>query len=327
MSQQAPAPVDGTAAGQDPGPRALPLEELSREARAVFEARRYEGRPRLGELLALLRELQGADLHFEQRSSGGLWMAVAGFLGLWLGIFGTVVSLITGLIFLVLLTLPLGLVSACLLGYAVWRMVTASSQDVPDGFHRCLLPVLEALRGDVPAGARVRARIDLRGPVDEKVVKRPDSGWRGGSGFMAVGEERTWYLDPWAEVDLRLADGCRLELELFDEDLKRKVSAYTTRRKYKTKTKWLKVAHARITLTPPESAFSWNDPGAGLPEPGQGQKTSVKARTRGGDPAFRLETRTKHKGGGSSPPDEGVPPEQILGLLMRLYAALDPRRR
>jgi hypothetical protein len=213
-------------------------------------------------------------------------------------------------------------VAICLLAvvYNLVRYFRYSSYDIPNDFREVFLPVLDALRSDIPRKCRVQCDLDLRGSVlEQKKVQRPDTGWQGT--WMFSKEHRDYYEDPWCTFQAKMSDGCTLHLEFWNEVLElMRIRGRKNKRKYKYK----KVAFVRITLVPPGGVFTWDDKdlGAGTFE----GPTKVKPKEKNGVPIYRLVHKTKVSERGSCP-ETGVPPETTLKLLMQLYSSLDPKTK
>lgn len=269
------------------------------------------GRFRVGELLSLLEEAESMDKKAGARASSARLTGILLFVGSFLTIplsplFGS----------WMIVVFPGMLVVALFAMFWSWRY---SRYDVPDDFRLSFLPVLDAIRNDIPRKSRVQLTMDLSGPLSRgKQVQKIDSGWQGT--YLFSTECRTHYLDPWCLFEAPLADGSRLRLEFWNEVLERlRIRGRKSKRKYKYK----KVACVRVTVLPPGGKFDWTQ--GALQEAGAGG-AKLKSKRKAGEAVYSLVSKAKHAQRGSCP-EGGVPPGTTLNLLMKLYSALSPRAR
>lgn len=117
-------------------------------------------------------------------------------------------------------------------GAFVLRQRSRAVDGLAERCDQLIVPLLTILGEDLPPGAPLSLRLDLRGS------QRPDT---------QVGQEtliqespkisETLYQDPWFTAAGELSDGSRLDLTITDHLRARKVTKRTARGKYKTKQK------------------------------------------------------------------------------------------
>jgi hypothetical protein len=280
------------------------LSTLRPEVATLMKQRSLGGRFRVGELLSLLKEAEAMDVKAEGSSTKAGCFSLVCFIC-------AIVSLgslpfmapIFGLLFL-----------ASFVMYSRY-----SGYNIPNDFRNCFVPVLDALRNDIPRKNRVRFELDLTGSViPAKEVKRPDSGWQGT--YLFSNESRTYYEDHWCLFQAKMADGSELRLEFWNEVLELlRIRGRKNKRKYKYK----KVAYVRVTLLPAGGKFQWD---AGALRSGTLQDVKIKSGEKQGEGVYSLIQKVKHSQR-SSCSECGVSPDTTLRLIMQLYSSLSPRVR
>jgi len=125
---------------------------------------------------------------------------------------------------------------------ASWNAV-----DVPDVLTETVVPLLQVLELELPAGAPVSIQLDLTGTAapDKKVDERETGSWS-----ALPHRVDTWYRDPWLVLDAGLFDGSRLQLAILDTMRKRKQTkrSLSGKRKTKWKTKIKRRIRARLSV-------------------------------------------------------------------------------
>jgi hypothetical protein len=198
--------------------------------------------------------------------------------------------------------------SAVLLAGSAWAWAMsywARRRDMPDEIRKVLQPVVKAFADDVAPGGKVKVRADMTGLTKEKA----------GAGEYerrARGTEMTAYEDRVLWVEMPLADGTRVMLELSNSYLKNRRKRRSRSGRTKIKMKWKKLTAATARLIPPAD-LKW--------EPGKVDKRWEKLRVseRGGVREARLTRYWKWKSLGEEP-KETAPGEEVVGLFLRLAA-------
>jgi hypothetical protein len=202
-----------------------------------------------------------------------------------------------------------GVAAAVVFGLKMSRLKKA---DLIDDFRLCLRPGLRDLANDLDPEKKIRVRLDLAGPAERKQAsKRELPPGR----FLKLTE--TVYQDPWCEVKLPLVDGgaAVLEFEVCWRKLERRYR--TSRGKTKWKTKWRKECTAAATLLPP-APVSWDEDALRARVHPDFEK--VKLVEKDGVTGARMERYWTFKG--TPDPPAGAPPaREVVGMLLRLYAA------
>ena len=202
-----------------------------------------------------------------------------------------------------------------------WCMSSASALDTEDRRYELLARLLELLSPDLPADAKVRVRLDLK-PSNHK------------SKHSHKGQVRVWqvdyYVDPWLQVETKLADGTALKL-LMTERRQDRVKHYRSRSgKSKSKRKQ-KSSHVVLVGLKPKtkrydhlSQLAPQAKGAiKLPPFGLLKDLSVE------EGAVTLKVATKENWGASAPgePDEQASGTQLVAMmLLSLYQILNLSR-
>jgi hypothetical protein len=299
-----------TAAPTSSAPAAA--KEFSPEAQEAIRTQSVSGSWELRKLQKLFAELATFDERNEaavKKAKGSMTWAIVGtiaslFAGVAiLGVFDT------GLGFL----LPVGGVALSIVLGRKWSALKKA--DLIDDFRICLRPGLRDIAQDLDPEKKIRVRMDLAGPVDRKKTSELQ---------LPPGRNRklteTIFQDPWCEVRLPMMDGSTAVLE-FEVCWKKRVRDYrTSRGKYKSKTKWRKECTAVATLLP-AAAVNWNQ--AALQshlDPGSEKAKLVEKENLTG---ARMEKCWTYKGL-SDPPKDAPPAREVVGMLLRLYAAMKP---
>lgn len=142
---------------------------------------------------------------------------------------------------------------AAAVGLVVAAIVSAfyraswTTVDVPDVLTETVVPLLQVLELELPAGAPVSMQLDLTGTEapDKKVDERET-----GSRSALPHRIDTFYRDPWLVLDAGLFDGSRLQLAILDTMRKRRQTKHSIsgKRKTKWKTKIKRRIRARLSV-------------------------------------------------------------------------------
>lgn len=287
-------------------------KEFSPEAQAAIQAQSISGSFELRKLQKLMAELSSFDERNEAAMKKAKTTAIIGAVGAFLTLFASfalMATLDTGWGFV----LPVVGVAVAIV-FAV-KHSRLSKADLINDFRLCLRPGLRDIAHDLDPEKKIRVRMDLAGPVARKKVSELQ---------LPPGRNRklteTVYQDPWCEVRLPLLDGNTALLE-FEVKWRKRVRDYkTSRGKYKSKTKWRKECKAAATLIP-ASVVNWNE--ATLRARVDPASERARLVEKEGVTGARIERYWTYKGL-SDPPKDAPPAREVVGMLLRLYAALRP---
>lgn len=298
-------PTDLPSAVGTPARTDVTLETASEDVKALAVQRHAEIRAPAGAVFDMLRELEALDIHCQTLADEK--SNTAGYFGcaLFAGLFFPPVLVVVG---------PIALLG--LLWYW-WGASSYRKYDVPDDFRKLLLPVLDAIRNDVPRKGRIKLVLDLRGPTDEKELQRPDSGYDGWGIFWSY--RRQYFEDRWGQLQVPLADGSMMVFDFWNEMLKRT-------RSRKNKVKWKKVSCARVTLLPPGEAMTLGAPSYSPSEFSGVAKLKGGERSRGDRAGYQLTAKAKFKQVAGIPAGT-LSPERVLQMAFELYSMVQPRKR
>jgi hypothetical protein len=287
------------------------LEDFSPEARAAIAARKIEGNWEPRKLRKLFDELSQFDKVNDVAIAQAKKRTLIGFIGAFLSLFFSMFLAAFEITTWGFLLFPVFLAGGIVF-VIQWKRL--KKNDLLNDFRVSLAPALKDLEGDVPEGEKLRVRLDLRGPVDEKAGSKRDVRPRGS--YYACKE--TPYLDPWCEVRIPLAGGGTAILEL--EIMWRKHDKRKKGRRGKTKfrTSWRKECTATATLFPPPGS-AW-DKAEWQSRAGFGKTKLVEKEDNAG---MRLSRKWKYKG--ADEPEESPPAREIVGMFIRLAASMGPR--
>lgn len=294
----------------------LNLEALTPEARAAAQARRVSGNWELKPLIRLLGELAHVDEAVEQQTKKAMSMMilfiVLSFISIFVAVFvGEALELGA-----VVILLPLALAVLALVFGVRWRRL--KKQDMINDFRICLRPVLRDISNDIDPNKKIKVEMDLTGPEDRKQTSKLELP---PGRYQKLTE--TVYSDPWCEVKLPLADGTTMILAFENYYRKLERRYRTSRGKTKWKTKWRKDCVASATLIP-AIAGAWNDPK--LRNKLEKSREKLKYVDKEGVTCARLERSWSFKGG-SDCPDMAPPGPHVVGLMLRLHAAMPAAER
>jgi hypothetical protein len=186
--------------------------------------------------------------------------------------------------------------------------------DLINDFRLCLQPGLRDVAQDLDPGKKIRVRMDLAGPVERKQKSKQNL-----PAGRFLKQTETIFDDPWCEVRLPLVDGSTALLEFAVEWTKLERQRRNSRGKVKSKTKWRKKCAASATLLPPGPA-TWNE--AALRAHLDPRKERAQLLEKDGLTGARLERQWVFKGA-DDPPQDAPPAREVVGLLLRLYSAMN----
>jgi len=290
----------------------LKLEDLTPEARQVIATRRISGHFTVKHMEKLLGELahfdSGTDALVKRHKTLMIVFIIVSFFGLIGGIM--LASNGMSLAGLLVFATPVGLAIFCWL-----KKKKLDAMDLMNDFRTSVQPALRDLVQDMAPNEKIKVEMELSGAAASKQTAKRDLP----TGYIKLTE--TVFEDPWCELALPLVDGSAAFIE-FTNSYRRFDRRYRgSRGKTKSKTKWRKECSATATLLP-----------AGA---GQFDENALRSRVqqgwekyglldKDGRPGARLERFWVFKAA-SDPPVEGPPPQEVVGMLLRLYGCWTPR--
>lgn len=283
-------------------------ESLSPAAKLAVDTKVLDGAWSGRGLVKLLAELEGWDLSVETRKAAANKKWIGAIIGTVVGFFLMfVVGAVTDQF---LIALPVFLVPLVLIFVFKKKLNALQAADLPNELRKCVRPVLKQLGQDLHPEEKIKGTFQLAG-IDEGKPKFKKS-------LPVYGNVRSLTLQVYEEevCDLRmpLADGFTAVLRLENTFHKVDKSYRSSRGKYKSKSKWKKMATATAMLVPP-GGINW--------EAGRMQKYLDKVNEKlsftekNGAMVARLDRYYKFKSAGKAP-EETVPAEDIVKLFVRL---------
>jgi len=221
---------------------------LTAEQRALFKAKRIEGRFGPDDLIAKLKPLAEFDRIGDKGRSAGCGIIATLVLVAVVGGFLVLASDVSPVWFL-------GIVGTCLFFIVVVAVLNArlSRLDDQENYLRSVaLPFLSALRQDLADGAELDVRIDFsrikQKSKRDRVEKPPLP-----KGFSKL--VNTYYKNPWFEGSAPLAIGGRVHWQVTDTLLESSRTKRGSSGKWKMKTKTKKTSRLDVKLALPARRY------------------------------------------------------------------------
>ncbi|MBF0549808.1 MAG: hypothetical protein HQK60_04670 [Deltaproteobacteria bacterium] len=214
-------------------------------------------------------------------------------------------------IFIAVYALDLILAGMAILGIVGY--IWFRGKVVINDFSLLLIPALKMLKDDLKPGSRIKLKLDLRGPVKEKILrerKLPPGNY--------VKLTETIYSDRWLEMEAVLVKGHRLIFRITNKYLRYKRIRRNPRGKFKLKTKWKKIVTVTGSIRPNAQRLQV-DP-VKLNDSRISGKTKFKSKKGG---SCRLSRKYKFKPE-SMADSMTVTPKELIGLSLNLCSSLSP---
>jgi hypothetical protein len=287
----------------------MKIEELSPAARSAVETKKITGGWDGKSLVKLFAELDRWDNMAEGRKKSAQRVFVGGCIFMVLGVFAAFVvadqtESIWGIAACILV--PIGITA---LGAKLKN--AARAIDLPNELRLTLRPVLRQLKQDLHPDEKIKVNLNLAGLDESKpATEREYPSPRGGKI-----KEKT-FVDDLGELRLPLIDGSTAVIRLENSYIEAARSYRTARGKYKTKTKWKKLATATTILIPPARINWQSGKAAQMVDPNSERVTFSE---KDGVMVARLDRYYKFKKAGDAPEDT-VPGSHVIDMLVRLSA-------
>ncbi|MBF0496112.1 MAG: hypothetical protein HQK58_05985 [Deltaproteobacteria bacterium] len=214
-------------------------------------------------------------------------------------------------IFIAVYALDLILAGTMILGIVGY--IWLRGKVVINDFSLLLIPALKMIKDDLKPGSRVKLKLDLRGPIKEKILrerKLPPGHY--------VKLTETIYSDRWLEMEAVLVKGHRLIFRITNKYLRYKSTRRNPRGKFKFKTKWKKIVMVTGSIRPNAQRLQV-DP-VKLKDSRISGKTKFKNKKGG---SCRLSRKYKFKPE-SIADSMTIAPQELIGLSFNLCSFLSP---
>jgi len=291
----------------------MKIDELSPAARSAVETKKISGGWDGKSLVKLFAELDRWDNMAEGRKKRAQRVFVGGCIFMVLGVFAAfVVGDMTENIWAAgaCVLVPIGVTA---LGAKLKK--SARAIDLPNELRITLRPILRQLKQDLHPDEKIKVNLNLAGLDESKpATEREYPSPRGGKI-----KEKT-FVDDLGELRLPLTDGSTAVIRLENGYVEAARSYRTSRGKYKTKTKWKKLATATAILIPP-ARINWESGRAAQMVDRNCERITFAEKN--GVMVARLDRYYKFKKAGDAPEDT-VPGSDVIKMLVRL-SAMRPR--
>lgn len=293
--------------------------DLSPSARQIVDDKRIEGKKRLKEWFKLMKEVavfdESTDALRQKAYSRGIISiigAVILFIVNFVFIFLAAEGIVGGWIFFI--SVPA--IILCIIGIVVFMLKGSRLKkfDLTNEFRITLLPFLQAISEDIRPGSRIKMSLDMSGATEEKVIKNEEIP---PGRFKKLVE--TIYDDPWLKMEIVLAEGSRLLLNIESQYICHDRYWRNPRGKHKHKAKWKKLVKVTAGLAPNNEMINYDRDV--IENISQSDKMRFAEKT-GGELA-RLTRKFKFKAVNEAP-EESVTTDDLLGMLFQLGSALRP---
>ncbi|MBF0474877.1 MAG: hypothetical protein HQK59_03430 [Deltaproteobacteria bacterium] len=207
----------------------------------------------------------------------------------------------------------LDLVLAGMIIFGTVGYIWLRGKVVINDFSLLLIPALKMIKDDLKPGSLIKLKLDLRGPVKEKILrerKLPPGDY--------VKLTETIYSDRWLEMEAVLVKGHRLIFRITNKYLKYKSTRRNPRGKFKFKTKWKKIVTVTGSIRPNAQRLQI-DP-VKLQDSKISGKTKFKSKKGG---SCRLSRKYKFKPNAIAD-SMTVTPKELIGLSLNLCSFLSP---
>ncbi|MFP4090554.1 MAG: hypothetical protein ACLFT3_09630 [Cyclobacteriaceae bacterium] len=219
--------------------------KLTDEEKAILETKKVSGKHSIREWNRKLSHIAVMDAYADKARNGLTGII---FLSLFLTIFVSLFTLGASILFLTVFVIVLGL---SFFGTALFFYLKFKKIDTGNQLRHFIIPTLKFLNRKVRKSHKVELNIDLALPndeqykIDQQIDKSPAD-----MRFRKV--TSNYYLIPWMQAKIPLADGSLLTWENEDLIRERKV---VKRRKNKRKTKY-KIKHqVKVKIMLPKSRY------------------------------------------------------------------------
>ncbi len=286
------------------------LNEIVRDA---VRSRRLHGAFHARALLKIFAQLEGWDRAVEKRKVRTRKILIAGFIALFVSLFGLMILAgAAGIHELIVPLVCLFVLSAAAI-FGSWRMrKQALAADLADELRTTILPVLLHLLNDLDPKVKIRVNLDLCTLNEEKMDESSQASSGGRRGTTTVNQ----FSEPLGSLRLPLANGNTMILQLRNH-YKQAVRSYrSSSGKSKRKEKWKKTS--KVTgIFIPNKPVAWGDRSMkSFVDPKQ---ESLRFKDVGGVTTARIDRRFRFQKAGQQPSDV-VPSADVMSILVRLAA-------
>jgi hypothetical protein len=287
----------------------MKIEELSPAARSAVETKKISGGWDGRSLVKLFAELDRWDEMAEGRKTRAQRVLVGGCIFMVIGVFvGFFIAGETENFWAAGACIALPIVVAAV---GAKMKKAARAIDLPNELRDTLRPVLRQLKQDLHPDEKIKVNLNLAGLVEDKPATEREYP----SPLRGKIREKT-FPDDLGEVRLPLIDGSTAVIRLENTYVELARSYSTARGKYKTKTKWKKLATATTILIPPTRINWQSGKAAQMVDP---NRERITFSEKDGVMVARLDRYYKFKNAGDAPEDT-VPGGDVIKMLVRLSA-------
>jgi hypothetical protein len=284
--------------------------KLTDEEKEILLSRKVSGKHSIREWLRMLNHIAVMDAYADKARSGLTTML---FLSLFLTFFVAMFTLAAPT-FVTILVIITGL---SIFGMALFFHIKFKKIDVGNQLRHFIIPTLKFLHSKVRKNHKVDLNIDLAIPGDElyKIDEQLDDN-PADKRFRKV--TNNYYLIPWLQAKVPLADGSLLTWENEDLVRERKV---IKRRKNKRKTKYKTKHQIKVKLMLPKAKYQLME---SRQEEDQQGSMMIEDASRYYLISMKGKQQTARNAQLHGDEFKSMHPRYLTGLLIKAYAQVEP---